>query len=750
MVLYDSMAGTIEISDKFDLLGATGSSSEAPRFDSIGDEYVLTFPGIEKVECFDLFEYDTLGLTSVRYLNTFYRVSLDGNAYSEWFPLQRRVTDFPVFEKMDIEIKWVRDGSSSVGTIRLLEYSLTGKVERNLIEDSSIIKLSPGESAIQKAPYIYKVFRLDGFEVVTGSDLSSSEMKWRYSQDNSRTWSKWEPLTEANVKSARITPIRFFQVEFSIENKGASSISVQDINLLGDFQNVSKDYYKSNLMGIREGCASNIAGTGYFDQSGNFIPAPNPSGSAGGSSAAISGNSCQTDQSGSSLPAMSNENKAGLYNPYQQQAAQTLLNKLSDDAQQIFGHQVIYFATDPDRMGADYTLHEYQLYNVACKADMKVSVEGNNFPDSQIVMNQFDLNLFSTMEVHITKKQFKEVFGPHRRPAKEDFIYFCNLNRMYSVDHSQQFRNFNNSAVYYKLILKKFNMASNISMADSDIRSKIKDLVKNSSLDELMGLEKTEDKQSIANKEQLKVLSRDPIRHSYAAKIVKELVENSSNIISKSHYDLSSVSFGEDAVVYKNMSPEIKESDSFGYMVWFSINNYVTDDVYGIFDYYDSEISQGWKVSLCNDAITFKANADEYIWDLMGDPTGDVLALEEDVWYCYVLNVDQRQGEVSQWIYKRSVSDESMAGSLNSTILTMVYSDSREMERFSSFLEKVKCKLVGSDMKATNVRLFEDVIPEDSHNKILNQGIIGNDSRHLIFADNANTRIVLPSFPMND
>jgi hypothetical protein len=51
-------------------------------------------------------------------------------------------------------------------------------------------------------------------------------------------------------------------------------------------------------------------------------------------------------------------------------------------------------------------------------------------------------------------------------------------------------------------------------------------------------------------------------------------------------------------------------------------------------------------------------------------------------------------------------------------------------------------------MKATNLRLFADVLPVESHNKLLNQTIIGNDSKYLIFADNANTRLLLPKFPL--
>ena len=750
MVSIDSSLGTIVISDRFDLMAATGSVAATPRFDKPGDEYILTFPGIQGWACLKTFFYDTLGLTSNRYLDTHYRVSRDGNAYSEWFPLGSGIKDFPSLDTLHLQVRWRRAGSSEIGTIRILEYKITGEVERQVVDDGGVAYVRPGDATIIKAPYIYKVFKLTGHEVIATGDMSSVALSWRYSQDNSRTWSAWEPLTDANVTTARINPIRFFQVEYQVENAAGDAVSVQDINLLGDFQNVTKDYFKSNLMGIRDTCATNVVGAGYYDQSGAFVAYPNPSGSQGNVAAGISGDNCQTDQAGSALPSLSAENKAGLYNPYQQNAAMALLNKLSTDAAEVFGHRVIYFTTDPDRKGTDYTLHEYQLYNVSCEGELKVSVEGNNFPDSQIVMNQFDLNLFSTMEVHITKKMFKEVFGPQRRPAKEDFIYFCQLNRMYTVDHAQQFRSFNNSAVYYKLILKKFNMAANIDMPDADIKAKIKQLTKNTALDELMGIEKSEDKASIANKQQFTPLTRDPIRHSFAAKIKKELVENSSTIISKSHYDLSSVALGSVAVSYKNVNPYVREGDNVGYMIWFSINNYVVDDVFHLFSFYDAANSIGWKASLSNDRVTVTLNSDEYSWELKGRPTGDAVALDEDVWYCYVLNLDQRQRTMSQWIYKRDVNDESKAAMLGSTILRKVYSGQQDMVPFEALVENADCVVVASDMKATNIRLFDDVIPESYHNKMLNQSIVGNDSRHLVFADNANTRIDLPRYPMNE
>ena len=51
-------------------------------------------------------------------------------------------------------------------------------------------------------------------------------------------------------------------------------------------------------------------------------------------------------------------------------------------------------------------------------------------------------------------------------------------------------------------------------------------------------------------------------------------------------------------------------------------------------------------------------------------------------------------------------------------------------------------------MSVTNIRLFIETIPIGQHNKILNQYIIRDDSKYLVFADNATTRLYLPKFPL--
>jgi hypothetical protein len=748
--------GTLLISDKFDINASVNAVDATPYFNTVESEYIISFVNLQNVSQLTNFKYDTLGLTDTRFLKNYYRISRDGNAWTDWLDLKRNIDNFPTVDPRDplyLDIKWVRGGSSQVGAIRILEYSINGTLERTMFESAgdgiSTVNLTPGENTIWSAPFIYKVFDITDVEVIAPTSLTGVDIKYRFSQDNSRTWSNWEPFTKENISTTRINPIRFFQIEYSITNNTSSTVGIQDINLIGDFQNVSKDYFKTNLYGIRECCQSNL--TGYTDASGNFVPANNTNGSGNGVGGGISnsGGACDTTGAGSTLPQMNDQDKANLFNPYKQNTAMDLLNKLSADAEQVFGHNVIYFVTDPDKRGQDHTMHEYQLYNVVCEGNIKVSVDGNNFPDSQIVMNQFDLSLFESMNVHITKKQFKEIFGPQRRPSKEDFLYFCDVNRMFQVDHAQQFRNFNNSAIYYKLVLKKYTQKANVKAGTQEIQNKLQQLTKNSTINELFGIENAQDKASIANKDQFAPLTKETIRLEYKATIDKELIENSSTIISKAHYDLSSVDYGQVAVKYKNFDPLLRVSDNIGYQIWFKINNYITNEVYNFMDYYDATNSLGWKVDLSNDAIQVKLNSDTYTYDLMGYPSDQNMAFEEDVWYCYVLNVDQRNRKLEHHVYKRNVDDENDAASLSSTILRKVYQGSQDITPITYQIERnVTCQILASDMSVTNIRLFMETIPANQHNKICNQYIIRDDSKYLVFADNATTRLYLPKFPL--
>ena len=739
-IQYNLEEGKLTISKKFDT-DATDVEFETPYLIKIGDEYIIKFDNLKNVKELTKFTYDTLGIKEDKFLLQYYRISTDDNSWSNWYELKVNIDNFPKVDTLQplyLEIKWVRNGTDKDGYIRILEYTLEGELDRDekQFNGEQAVAIKPGEVEIIKAPFVYKVFKLEDIQIIGITNLDNVEIEYRFSQDNSRSWTEWEPFTKENITSKRINPIRFFEIEYKITNNSATISRIQDINLVGSFHNVSKDYKKSNLFGIREFCRSNQIG--YIDSEGKFILNDNLN---------SSGNDCGDENI---FTPMSDGDKAQLYNPYAQNEATNLLEKLSADSEQMLGHKVTYFATDPDENGQDHTLNEYQLYNVSCQGDLKISIDGNNFPDSQIKMNIFDLDLFDSMEAHITKQQFKQIFGVQRRPSKEDFIYFCQVNRMYQVDHSQQFRGFNNTAVYYKLILKKYSQKANVQTDDSEIRNNIDALTKNNTVDELFGVEIANDKKSVANKEQQRPLTREPIRLDYFAEIDKELIENSSNIISKGNYDLSSVPYEGLAVEYKNFNSKLKVSDNLSYQIWFNINNYLRDEEYKFINVYDDELSKGWKLSLQNDAIKLTLNDKIYEFDLSSVVLdGDPDALEEDTWYCLVTNINQRQRNVEHFIYKRNVDLEEDAPSLSSTILRKEYYDKQDIEIFEYNIDS-NPKILASDMKVTNIRLFSDILPEDVHNKVLNQHIIGNDSKYLIFADNATQRIFLPNFPLNE
>jgi hypothetical protein len=156
---------------------------------------------------------------------------------------------------------------------------------------------------------------------------------------------------------------------------------IYDINIIGDFQNVTLDYTKTNLYGVRENC--NCIKLGLVSDSNS-----NMNTDVGGQN-----NMLSTTQP-SQLPQLTDDQKNALFKPYQLTAATTLLNKMSNDSNEIFGHTVVYFLTDPDKKGIDYSFHEYQLYNYVCNEEIKVSVENNQFPDNTGTINQFDLSLF--------------------------------------------------------------------------------------------------------------------------------------------------------------------------------------------------------------------------------------------------------------------------------------------------------------------------------------------------------------------
>ena len=209
------------------------------------------------------------------------------------------------------------------------------------------------------------------------------------------------------------------------------------------------------------------------------------------------------------------------------------------------------------------------------------------------------------------------------------------------------------------------------------------------------------------------------------------------------HYDLSSVDFtattSNDAVIYENFKTFFETGTNLSFMCWFNINNYTFNDRYQLFNYYDEVNQLGFKVLITGDVASVYWNNQIYTMDLTN-------SLEEEVWYSFLVNINQRQKNITHYIYKRDVDDEEDAEQLRSTILRQVYQKSQDMTPDSFRLENISATIQSGDLKLTNIRMFNDVIPDSEINKILNQNILRDDTKYLIIGDNANKQLVLPNY----
>jgi len=702
---------------------------------TIGAELTYQLAGAQ-TQIIDLFAFEDVvtGLSDTRTVERYYSYSKDNVTYSPW----TLIGDFSEFVDADpdltfyLKLKYKRTGTDTTGNITVENATFTGNwdiprsqilVELNNIDECQI--LTPADT--------YKVFKFSGFNLyASGVTLNRVlEIRFRFSQNSGRTWSNWELLTTENLTTIKVDPLKFFKIEYSACRRGldaTGTIKLVDVELTGDFQNVTDNYKKTNKYGIRSCCDPNQLNIG--GGAGSL----NPDGNLGFASS--SGMCAFPEDLLNSLCTGAN------FDPYQAGSAVPLYNFLSNGVVKSFGWKATYWKTDVDEKGIDREFHEYQLFNVCGMADIKVMVPENAFPDNQITFNQFDLSLFEAFEIHITKDEFKAAFGIENRPAKQDFLFLCVTNRMYQVEHAQAYRDFLNSSVYYKVILKKYNNKANVRHLSPDTKNALEQLTNNSSLDALFG-ESNKAEEARIGKEQLKPITFDTVRRIIEprAQIVLEEIVNASLQLSEYHYNLASVPDNIVAVDYNKADRVILKGINRSVMCWFKLNSNNTAKKYYFLDNYDETNQIGYKIWFENNEIHFKFNAIQY--DL---PTPGIL---NKVWYCFVLSFNQRLNYVEMEVYQRDTmidvdtGEETPADILTTAQLIKVWSQVWENSPADEYSNNdLVMKIWGSDMKLTNIRIFTDIIPKKMYVKVLNQKIV-KSSDFLLLADNAEEKIIL-------
>lgn len=745
---------------------------------------------------------------SQHYFKRYFSYSNDrsGITWSEPAPITGITGDYCPFNLLYLELSYYRIDTdlSIIPSMSINNIVIEGTYD---IEETDEIINVPNDGFILTPKNIYKVFKLTGFEIY-GININNLTIKYRFTQDGGRTYTPWEDLTNENISTRKLNPVRFAQVEYSIEKIDDSIVSkVYDIILLGDFQNINNYYLKTNRYGVREDCASVWSGsTSGLTSGSNSICLDGKTSYKGDGNAYnynrdwfTKGLSCYL--TGNVITNMNAQNNtatanAGNYDPYAAtQKIGAWYNFLAGGTNKILGWTVDYHLTDPDGKGIDSYLHEYQLFNIIDTQKIKIIVPENTFPDNQIQILDTWLDQMETFQVIILKDEFHKAFGIEKRPAQKDIIFFCQANRFYRVKHAQVKRDVMYMGIYYTVVLEKYEKLANEQNLSAASKSMIDSLTKDTTIDELFGFENRQEENKITNK-QLKPTTHEYYRLNTNPKlqIVKKDIynviagvdspNNSGTKIADSYYNLSSLPANISAVTYSIQDPSLAVSDNRAFTLWFNFNNkfdpkkiiddavfasyYIKNTTYFEFlNNYDEINKTGYKIWYSNKQVVLTINNLDYILNATG--------LTTNIWYGLVINLDNRQRKMSMNLYKRNADynitmftnnyENAIVNSNNLTGITYyttrnykpvknteisnqstdynlltLYSTGYTDIPLNSFDINRTITVYASDIKLTNLRVFSDVIPEESKNNILIQRIV-DDANYLILGDNASKKL---------
>lgn len=779
----------------------------------IHDIITLAIPPKKSITSITKFTDIVKGETNEHYFKKFFSFSnmRSGISYTDSAPITGITGEYCPLNDLYLNLTYYRiDSTDGVPTLTINAIVIEGTYDIEVTDE--IIEV-PDDGYILEPKNIYKIFKLTGYEIY-GINTNNLIIKYRFTQDGGRTYTPWEPLSNENISTVKINPIRFAQVQYSITKIDSSITSkIYDVILTGDFQNINNYYLKTNRYGVREDCdAGGLITTGSTSSNGSSTNicitnnsksgtymGQNPNGSSynynrdwitQGLSCYLTGNviASMTNDNVSSGDGTLTNNSTGTFNPYSasnQTKISSWYNYLANTVGNIFGWTIDYHLTDPDGKGIDRVLHEYQLFNIVDMQKLKIIVPENNFPDNQVQINEYMLDMMDTFKVLILKDEFQRVFGIEKRPSQKDIIYFCQANRAYRVRHAQVHREIMYMGIYYDVILEKYEQLANEQNLSNLSKNILEPLTRNNTLDSLFGEEVKNQQNKVVNK-QLKPTTHDVYKANINKKIdiiTKDIFNGLKGTkIANNYYNLSSLPNGSEAVTYTKQDPILLASDNRAITFWFSFNTKydpnkaINDSIFKTYDVpnnnysfisnYNPDEQLGYKVDYSNNQIILTINELRYALY--------VPDIKTNIWYGLSVNIDNRQRIISIDLFKRNYSysitmytdkyEKAIVNSDNSTGLTYYTSrgyrpvNNKEINEtlFDTKLQLVKSftgttdtisfeinetiTLYASDVKLTNIRIFNNIIPRESISDILQQRVI-QDSQYLILADNASRQL---------
>jgi len=260
------------------------------------------------------------------------------------------------------------------------------------------------------------------------------------------------------------------------------------------------------------------------------------------------------------------------WNPYDVSRAVQTYKQMSAVVSDMFGFCVKYYKTKADQRARDVVLTEYTLFDVIKSAEVKMLLPDNELPTREIQFNPMMMDFPVQFEVHIVKSAFEKVFGVGSRPEMRDYLYFEQyMNKMYEVDAIAEADDFLYSGSYWRVSLVPYQKRTAVQFPDKNIEDEVDNLI--SSVETELGEARNKEYDDVRKPNQyntIGTLANDYVRRILDKKLLikEENLYNRWTIISKYHYNLSSMTAGEETVKYRyNSGWTINDNRAF--TAWF-------------------------------------------------------------------------------------------------------------------------------------------------------------------------------------
>jgi len=417
-----------------------------------------------------------------------------------------------------------------------------------------------------------------------------------------------------------------------------------------------------------------------------------------------------------------------IFKPYQLTKSNNLYRQLTEITSDIFGWDVRYYRTEPRERTKDVIFMEYSLFDVVDQSNVKVSVPDNEFPTEAVNFDIFGIG-FEDFEIHITDYQFEKAFGQFKRPRVKDYLYFPKNNKMYEVKSVALADEFNVNHTYWRVMLTKYQDRSAV-IKNATAEAELENLIVG--IDDIFGAEIQDEFTKTTKPQQLQGVSHiweDGVRSSANAlvKIVDYNLKNRWTIVSKHHYDLSTVAFDEVAVEYLQQAKQ-SQDENLSFTFWFSPKFDTIDNAkYTVIN--GESFGVGYTLRISSSKVEMMVNNQVHTF-MHG------MILSSDEWYGVVVNLSNDFMEIGLHMYYLNDQLNYTRPQDGDNNLELQFSEIRPVtQKFIWDLNK-GYQLRGGQLKMTNIRIWKKNIEEEQHSNILNQSLV-RDAQYALVTDNA-------------